>query len=134
MTESNDKLNMGTVSGSCVDELPSLKFVLTNANIEYRLPSDPINIRFSRKTPISVNEDHSRNSIDLPFTTQCKVCNKNFKNVHAKKKHQSSVHGPKLPCEYCGKKLKVYGRTDLMKQHLDRCKRYKAFLEDNVEE
>ena len=110
--------------------LPSLKDVMTSANIEFVLPST-----ISKVTALStarINDQSSASSAanSLLSDTQCQHCNKSFKNVHAKKKHQSSVHGPKLPCDYCGKKLKVFGRSDLMKQHLDRCKRYKSFLEE----
>ena len=105
--------------------LPSLQEVMVNANIDYRLPSKTI-----IRSPLIDSSSIRRSSIDITPNTQCKHCRKVFKNVHAKKKHQSSVHGPKLPCEYCGKHLKVFGRQDLMKQHLDRCKRYKSFLEE----
>ena len=106
--------------------LPSLQEVMVNANIDYRLPSKTI----IRSPLIDANSVIRESSVIITPNTQCKHCRKIFKNVHAKKKHQSSVHGPKLPCEYCGKHLKVFGRQDLMKQHLDRCKRYKSFLEE----
>eukprot|EP00834_Sanchytrium_tribonematis_P004348 NODE_208_length_12861_cov_0.800972.p10 type:complete len:122 gc:universal NODE_208_length_12861_cov_0.800972:993-1358(+) len=105
--------------------LPSLSIVLNHANIDYNIRSQPV-------SQSSILDDISLYTTNNNPERKCPHCDKVFKNIHAKKKHETSVHGPKLPCEYCGKMLKVYGRHDLMKQHLDRCKKYKLFLDENI--
>eukprot|EP00834_Sanchytrium_tribonematis_P006526 NODE_489_length_6860_cov_1.209289.p5 type:complete len:150 gc:universal NODE_489_length_6860_cov_1.209289:4438-4887(+) len=132
-------------------ELPSLKAVLNHAKIDLRLQIPP---KFIKKEaihhPIKTHEklrkvllSHSAISpenfnaeqFDIESieseksaqenSTQCSICSKIFKNVSVMKKHLTSVHGPKLPCEYCGKMLKVHGRKDVMRQHVSRCQKYR---------
>ncbi len=114
------------LSAESNNELPSLEMVMINANIHY-IPNN-----YAAKRSLIQMYKMPRPTTETPKEVYCKHCQKQFKNIHAKKKHELSVHGPKLPCEYCGKKLKVFGRQDLMKQHLERCKEYKKTLETNL--
>eukprot|EP00835_Amoeboradix_gromovi_P003651 NODE_249_length_12946_cov_0.357438.p14 type:complete len:101 gc:universal NODE_249_length_12946_cov_0.357438:7795-7493(-) len=58
----------------------------------------------------------------------CVRCHKNFKEKSVLKRHVKNVHSSPSPCSYCGKLLKIHGRVDSLRNHLNRCIKFEEQL------
>ena len=58
---------------------------------------------------------------------QCCICFNVFSSNRVKNRHFKTVHTSPLKCIYCFKSLKISGRPDKLRQHLQHCKSYTWF-------
>ena len=70
------------------------------------------------------DEPLGRNRLDL----KCPCCQRFFKSKPVLRRHLKSVHVEPQPCRFCGKYLKISGRMDLLRSHLEHCVEFRQYL------
>ena len=55
-------------------------------------------------------------------------CKKSFKEKSVLKRHVKNVHSIPSPCDFCGKLLKIQGRIDSLRNHLNRCTKFEQHI------
>eukprot|EP00834_Sanchytrium_tribonematis_P008549 NODE_1040_length_2493_cov_0.830827.p3 type:complete len:114 gc:universal NODE_1040_length_2493_cov_0.830827:852-1193(+) len=64
-------------------------------------------------------------------TFACEYCRRTFKSRPVLRRHLKSVHTQPIPCYFCSKSLKISGRLDLLRSHLEHCLEFKRYLVTN---
>ena len=60
----------------------------------------------------------------------CHMCHKLFKHRGDVIRHIQNVHAQREPCIFCGKQLKINGRSDAKIKHFSRCPRFISLVQD----
>eukprot|EP00835_Amoeboradix_gromovi_P004402 NODE_340_length_10646_cov_0.202522.p3 type:complete len:229 gc:universal NODE_340_length_10646_cov_0.202522:3125-3811(+) len=125
-----------------LDSVPQSKTFEEKERSHANLPPNPLEHTYNtamERTPLTVNFPflhrfyQESSPLSMPSSPRvpnltCSLCGKVFKHRGDVMRHMQNVHVQREACVFCGKQLKINGRSDAKIKHFARCPRFVALL------